>query len=407
MRAVTLSKKQSGFTLAEALITLILLGAITLMMLDVIKPWFALKAEMETSARMASIDVGLQTLYEPAAFTMETPPGPTPVDESWMALAAPRGGRTFYGYLKAGSPELGPVKDAFVFTDGRELLTDILPNKCNTDNLKEFWKSVAGAVSLRPEKLLRDGHGSPICLILGKQRYVLQGGVPVYYHQLYAVSAGKNGRFDAESKIEDSTGALMLAGDDRGVSVSGLDLQLKKFNVTQERLQNAASIYERYFSMRYLSTNTREVLRNYFVDPDGPISEFKLGPVLVSKNMASLKVAGGNLAGCTATTTAFGRPPCSLGGLGVVGTAAESAWENYHAVAFAGVTFDNSVYMANGVDGDPATPDEGEIRVPNPFPSNPAAQNNPPYTALVFTFIPGPFDGDLPRVYRVNAYGRY
>lgn len=403
MNALPTTHRQKGFTLAEILIALILLTAISLVMLDISRPWFNLKAEMDTSTRLGAIESALLSLYEPAAFTMETPPDPASTDKSWMALAGNRG-NFFYGYLsEEASPTLGPIAGAFTYVSGKSLLTEILPDKCNTAQTLEFWKGMPGALSIRVDHALRDGHGQPICLLLGEPRYLTMSGVRVYYHQLYAVSAGRNGKFEATSKIDPVTGALALAGDDRGVTISGLELQQRKFIETQQRLQTAAAIYERYFTMRYLSTNTREVVYNYFTDKAGPVREFVLGDALLDKRFNRLRVTTeGSTDQCGA-----GTPPCSLDVLGVVGVTAESPWESYPAIGLAGVEFDRSLYMANAVDHNAATTDEKQIRVPQPFPTDPNSYQAPPYTALIFTFIPGPFDGEIPRYYGVNAYGRY
>lgn len=396
-------KKQRGFTLAEILIALILLTAITMLMLDISKPWFNLKADMDTSARLGAIETALLSLYEPAAFTMETP-ALNSDDGSWMALASASSisGKTYFGSLLAGDTTLGPLKDAFTYTQGKEDLKEILPNSCRTENTKAFWQQMSSSLNLRPEAVLRDGNGSPICLLLGPQRFIVNGGIRIYYHQMYAVSAGRNGRFDQGSKISSATGALSLSGDDRGVVISGLDLQQKKFLVTQQRLLNAVSVYERYFSMRYLATNTREVMKNYFADPDGPIGEFVLGDALLTKDFDGLKVT---YQSCT------GRPgvACSLNALGIIGVNSETPWENYPGTVLAGVNFSRSLYMANGVDHNPSTasPDESQIRVPIPFPGDTASMNSPPFTALVFAFLPGPMDNGFPRLYGISAYGRY
>lgn len=396
-------KAQKGFTLAEILIALVLLTAITMLMLNISKPWFNLKAEMDTSTRLGAIESALLSLYEPAAFTMETPIDSND-DGSWMALASPSAagvnGKIFFGNLTAGDATLGPLKGVFTYTKGQEKLTSILPAGCRVEPTLAFWRMLPGSLSLRPDTVVRDGHGSPICLLLGERRFIVNGGMRVYYHQLYAVSAGKNGRFDTDSMISAATGALSLSGDDRGVVISGLDLQQKKFLVTQQRLQNAVSVYERYFSMRYLATNTREVMNNYFVDAGGPVGTFTLGDSLLTKDFYRLRVSADD---CPATASAA----CSLNALGIVGVNAETAWENYPATALAGVSFSRTLYMANAVDHNSATLDETQIRVPDPFPGNAAALNSPPFTALVFAFLPGPMDSGVPRLYGVSAYGRY
>lgn len=396
-------KSQRGFTLAEILIALILLTAITMLMLNISKPWFNLKAEMDTSSRLGAIESALLSLYEPAAFTMETPTD-SGDDGSWMALASPSAagvnGKLYYGNLTAGDATLGPLKNAFTYTRGQEDLSAVLPQGCRTEGTLAFWRQLPGSLSLRPDTVIRDGHGAPICLLLGPQRFIVNGGMRIYYHQMYAVTAGNNGRFDVGSKISAATGALSLSGDDRGIVISGLDLQQKKFLATQQRLQNAASVYERYFSMRYLATNTREVMTNYFVDGGGPVGEFVLGDALLTKDFFKLRVSADDCPGKPGVA-------CSLNTLGIVGVNAESAWENYPATAIAGVSFSRTLYMANQVDHNVATSDESQIRVPIPFPGDTASLNSPPFTALVFVFLPGPMDSGIPRLYGISAYGRY
>lgn len=396
-------RKQRGFTLAEILISLILLTGLTLLMLNISKPWFNIKAEMDTSARLGAIETALLSLYEPAAFTMETPASSTD-DGSWMALASPSSagvnGKQYYGNLTAGDATLGPLQGVFTYTQGQEDLSTILANGCSTESNLKFWKALPGALSMRPETVLRDGNGSPICLVLGQPRFIVSGGMRVYYHQLYAVSAGRNGHFDSGSKISSATGALTLSGDDKGIVISGLDLQQKKFLTAQQRLQNAVSVYERYFSMRYLATNTREIMTDYFMDPGGPIGEFVLGDSMLSKDFFKLRVGADDCVANPGTA-------CSLNALGIVGVNAESPWENYPATVLAGVSFSHTLYMANSVDHNSATPDETQIRVPIPFPGDTTTLNSPPFTALVFVFLPGPMDSGFPRLYGMSAYGRY
>lgn len=358
-------RRARGFTLLEMLIALALLTAITLGIASMVRPWLELRNKLETEVRLSVIGRALTSMYELAAFTMDTPPPGSPATDGWMAFGRQDGSIT-YGY--AGDPSLA----AFRFFAGGNLL-GAMPPTCNADAAQAFWRAHSEALGMGVEKTGRDGHGATFCYIVGPERTVTKAGTTLPYRQLYVLSAGKNGQWEPGSMIDNDTGGLALSGDDVGIAVSGLPIQLSKFEVTRARLERAAGLYEKYFSMRYLSSNIRDVVKNYFTDPDGVVPAVSIDNALLTGNYEYL------------------RAELTMQPLGVVGQDAVSAWEPYPAAIGAGRS--NAIYMANEADG-PGTPGASEVRTPN-------TGATPPYMAALFVFTPG-FNP-----YGLHAYGRY
>lgn len=360
-----LKKKAHGFTLLEMLIALVLLTMMTLTIASMVRPWMELRNRLETESRLAAMGKALEDMYELAAFTMDTPPSGGAGPDGWMALGG-KSGNIVYGYAGTGGVA------AFSFFAGGDLLGNVQP-VCDTVRTRTFWAEHSAMLGMGIEKTLRDGSGATFCFLVGPERAADAGGLTLPYRQLYVIAAGKNGVWNPGSRIDPVTGGLDLRGDDMGTVVSGLSIHMKKLETTQDRVQRIARLYEKYFSMRYLSSNIRDVVKNYFTDPDGVVPEALIDGPLASGNYEEL------------------RTDVTLAPLGVVGTDALNAWEPYPAELNGGIS--NAIYMANESDGSGGT-GSTEVRTPKT-----GAQ--PPYMAKVFTFIPGM------QVYGVHAYGRY
>lgn len=371
----TSKAQMQGFSLMEMMIALALATALALTMGSMVRPWLEMRNSLETESRLASMGSALASMYELAAFSMETPPPAFAGEPGWMALGS-REGHIISGFVTGSPLPLAGDSErlqAFTYLAGGAL-ADQLPVPCNTSLTQAFWRQQGSLLGMGVDKTARDGSGAAFCLAVGPERTSAHGSINLVYRQLYVLTPGKNGKWESGSVVDPVSGGLQLQGDDRGVVVSGLPIQLRKFQITQDRVSRIARLYERYFAMRYLSSNTRDLLRNYFIDPDGVVGPAVLGAAYASGDYETL------------------RADQHLQPLGVVGQDALNAWEiPTHDL---GIGMSNAIYVGNQVDGIAVTQDEQDIRVP-------AAGAAPPYSALIFTFLPGM------QTYGVHAFGRY
>lgn len=322
-------RAQKGFTLIELLISLAILTAISLSLLSFLSPWMAFKQKLDTDRKLMEIKSLFTTVYERNAWSVEAASG---------AVFTYAGGTLTSSALTASrscvsqSTELQAL--ASYFSDG-------LPQGEN------------------------DGFSNPFCFLVSPQMSILKNGVNVYYHNLAIVSTGRDSALDAGTSIN-AAGALTLAGDDFGILINGYTVQEKKFRETEARLARIASLYESYFTARFLANPSRDPMIDYFANGNGPGAWDTAGTV--TGTMGAAKPAGSH-----------------LGQLGLGPEESQSAYETNNAILVA--NFNECVTQPTGTTC---------VR-------SSTGGTTPPYTALVFAPLPGPVTNNLVKV----ATGNY
>lgn len=325
----TNSRHERGFTLIELLISLAILTAISLSLLSFLSPWMAFKQKLDTDRKLMEIKSLFTTVYERNAWAVETASGPV---------------FTFAGGTLTNSPLTGTrscVSQAATLQSLASYFSDGLPQGES------------------------DGFSNPFCFLISPQLSIVKNGVNVYYHNIAIVSTGRNSALEPGTTV-DAAGALTLAGDDFGVLINGYTVQEKKFRETETRLARVATLYESYFTARFLANPSRDAMIDYFANGNPPGAWDGAGTVTGTAGTA--QPAGTHLAQ-----------------LGLGPEESLSAYESNNAVSVA--NYNECVSQPTGTTCVRSSRGGGA----------------PPYTALVFAPMPGPVTNYLVKV----ATGNY
>lgn len=232
---------QRGFSLVEILITLALVTILSVVALNALTPWLTFKQALDTDRKLQDLRQGLQSAYEANAMTVES-----------------QASKTFMGLTNDAAVAGGQCTDQSAAFSGTSLAT-------------YMTESGQGAA--------RDGFQNPVCIFITPTLTKDVEGVRIYYRMLAVVSTGQSGLLDAGTAFDPTTGQLTLGGDDRGVVVNGYGVQYAKYRDTLDRMNRLATLYESYFTTRFLNTADRDVSRDYFYstpgtggDPNGTIA---------------------------------------------------------------------------------------------------------------------------------------
>jgi prepilin-type N-terminal cleavage/methylation domain-containing protein len=316
---ITKRRGQKGFTLIELLISVAILTAISLNLLGFLSPWMAFKQKLDTDRKLMEMKSLFTTIYERNAWRVESNPASVfTFDGGFIShsIVTPTG--------PCPSLDAALLPLASYFSDG-------LPQGAN------------------------DGYANPFCFLISPQLSMTKNGVNVYYHNIAIVSTGRNSSIDTGTGINPVTGALVLAGDDSGVLVNGYTIQDKKFRETEARLARIASLYESYFTARFLQNPSRDVMIDYFAREQGG------------------STAGWDSAGTIRGTAGVFQPVSTwLGSLGLGPEEGQSAYETNNAILVG--NYNECVTQATGTTC---------VRSSN-------GGVAPPYTAMLIAPIPGP-----------------
>lgn len=213
---------QRGFTLMEVLIALALVSMISLVVMGSIGPWMALKNKLDTERKLQDIKNGITSLYVAKA----------------MAIEGQGGGQL--DAFRSSTPSAG------------NCAIQVAAFEANADRFSDS-----------PGQIARDGYGSPWCVFISPAISEIKDGVNLYYRNVSFVSGGPNGIMD-EDTVANADGTVTLGGDDLGVTISGRDVQAEKLKETLRRMNRVASMYETYFTTRYLANPARDISVYYF-----------------------------------------------------------------------------------------------------------------------------------------------
>jgi len=215
-------RRQAGFTLIEALVTLAIITAISMVVLGALAPWVSFKQSIDTDRKLQDIKQGMLSYYDTTA----------------MAIEAQAGG--VFGPFVRSTPANG-----------------------NCAEQSAAFSQVSGKFSESPQQLAKDGYGSPWCIFVSNALSETRDGVTLWYRNIAFVSAGRDSLLDAATSM-DAQGNLRTGGDDTGMVVSGYDIEHAKLAETFKRMSRVAAMYETYFTTRFLAYPDRDITRYYF-----------------------------------------------------------------------------------------------------------------------------------------------
>ena len=315
--------KAKGFTLIEILISLAILTVISLFLLSFLTPWMTFKQKLDTDRKLTEMKSLITSVYERNAWAVDSV---STADFTYAGGVLSTSTLTASRACNSQLPALTAL--ASYFTDG-------LPSGES------------------------DGYGNTFCFLISPRLPAPQNGVTLYYHNVAVVSAGRDMALDAGTSIDAVTGALTLGGDDTGVLINGYTIADKKYRETAARLARVATMYESYFTAKFLENAARDVTIDYF---------------------------GNTTAGCAGAWDATGTIGCTAGAietpavsiasvLSPLGIGPEEGQSSYES--------NNTMYVANY--NETLAQASGTTTVRS---SNGGAA--PPFTALLYAALPGP-----------------
>lgn len=305
---------QRGFTLLEALVALAVITIISLVVIGALSPWIGLKQSVDTERKLQDLKQGLIAYY----------------DSNAMAIEA-QGNGTFGPFTRS--------------TPGGE-------GQCAEQT--SGFEQVSGKFSESPQQLARDGYANPWCLFISNPQTETRDGVKLWFRNVAVVSSGRDGKLDAATKMDDK-GNLVTGGDDTGIVVSGYDIQYGKLKETLRRLSRVATMYETYFTTRFMAYPSRDITLYYFSRGSGSYDS----------------------TGAVESTGGAWRPVgTALSGIGVAAIDAVTPWEQF-----------TDIEVGNATES--VTPSGGGAAVQVRSPAT-TGTGMLPYTALLRARLPAP-----------------
>lgn len=300
-------KQQKGFTLVEVAVVLALITIISLYLLGPVGIWMAKSSETDTDRKLQELKMVITRYYDRNAMAIDN---------------------------SASTNTLG------VWTNNKPAGRSECPSQLAS------FQAMGQELSESAQASAVDGFKNPWCILVSPPLTAIREGVTLTYRNIALVSTGHNGVLDTGSQLS-AAGMLELSttGDDRGILISGLDIQHKKLLKTLDKMQRIANLYETYFTTQYLSNANRDMSINYF------------------NNVWYTTGQIGNTGGSWSPTNTM------LSSIGVSGVDGNSEWETNNNIEVG-----NYTESANG------------ITARTPATTGTAAY---PYTALIRAAVPG------------------
>lgn len=307
------TQRVEGFTLIESLVAMAIIATMSILMLGAATPWIHMKQTMDTERKLLDMRQGFESYYKENAMAMERSPA-----DNFMGLTS----------------------SSIVARDGIRSCDD------KETQLKNFSTKFSEPV----QALARDGFKNYMCFQVSPIYTEVISGVSIPYRNLAIISPGPDGNVDTTTGFNGKN--FITGGDDKAVVVVGLDIQRDKLLETQKRMQRIASMYETYFTARFLSYADRDITRYYFS------KAYDAQGVVDSTGAAWRNVSG------TGT---------GLEAIGATGYLSLSAWEEIASTP-------NAIQFTNGSVGDASAP---QIRTPQT-----TGVGGLPYTAVLRARVP-------------------
>lgn len=250
-----------GFTLLEIVIAL----AIMVLMMGVVVPIYfgaiSLYQNFETSQKLDKLAEATKIAYKKYAMIVDT------VNTSNEAVSFDQSGNYILGNENNGSN----------FTSGSITISPTPAYTVGSPNtLMTGFNALASVGDSSPISLATDGYGRPFMVYVSPLLVGQYKGYNVYYHDIAYVSnmggtvkAGVPNvsndsmvcSFNAQG---DSSCNLNLTKGDKGVLVSGFNIEAKLLSSTLSRMNSIAKAYSNYFTISYLSNSSRNLDYDYF-----------------------------------------------------------------------------------------------------------------------------------------------
>ncbi len=218
---------QSGFTLIELAVAMVILGMMVGVIYKSLGPMLSWKSRADTENRMALLKGAFETAYR----------------QNMVSIDGDAQARLNFG----GAGNIDPV----------------LPNANGycvpPDNA---LAPIALLARSSPNEAIRDGYGLNFCLLIDARAAIAYNGQNLPYHPVAIVSGGPNGLVDAGTTFVN--GQLTLASDDIGAVVDTAGQVIAAYTRTMEVLAKASGALQQYFGARYNADPARAPSIDYF-----------------------------------------------------------------------------------------------------------------------------------------------
>jgi prepilin-type N-terminal cleavage/methylation domain-containing protein len=225
-------RTQSGFTLVEMLIAMILLGLAVSVTVQASGAALQFFNRLETDQRLKELRMSLMEAYRQNSTFVESNTG------AW-------------------------------FTTSEGTVSPSQPNGSGycVNTTETSFNALGRYLSTSPSLIFKDGHGMPFCVFITPQQTSNVNGQDLTFHSVAIVSGGRDGVVEGATRFSD-VGILSTAGDDQGVVIDGRALVTERYFETVNRIRRIADAYQAYFQNQYLANSSRDASVDYFANTD-------------------------------------------------------------------------------------------------------------------------------------------
>jgi prepilin-type N-terminal cleavage/methylation domain-containing protein len=282
------SIKNKGFTLIEIVIAL----ALMVLLMGVLIPLYfgAIKfyEVYENNVKLDNLAEGVKITYNKDAMSIDSS------NYTYNQVSFNWTNTSIIG--QSGQPQ-GTAQSYYTAVPGNPAYQ--MGNPAAT--LMSGFNSIASNAGASPLALATDGYGRPFIVFVSPQLTGEYDGYQVYYHEIAFVSNSggtvANGvpKLNSATKFEceqttstQSNCTLSLAGNDKGIIISGFGTQIKLLSRTLQNMNGLAKAYETFYTSSYLDNTNRDIADDYFFGTFGNSNGCNGGPkVLVNYTSAS------------------------------------------------------------------------------------------------------------------------
>lgn len=233
--------RQTGFTLFEVILGLIVVSILTAIVSTAQGPALTFFGKTESDSRLKDLRLAIENAYRENVNVVEN-----------VADAATAGR---------------------VFKTPSGTITELRPgaNGLCAERLDAF-RAIGPNLSTAGTLIIRDGFAHPFCIYITPRQAEVYEGADITYRTVAIVSGGVDGVVEPTTALSDD-GVLTLAGDDRGITVPGRKVARDLIDRANATLDRVASAYSTFFTTRYLASVSRDVGVYYFSQSPAGISD--------------------------------------------------------------------------------------------------------------------------------------